>query len=190
MQDEIMHMCKERKYDLQKEADLIQVFEDYHKKVYSYFYYRINDKAISEDLTSQVFEKVIQNRESYDPAKAPIEVWLFTITRNCFNNYVREKKRHSFVALDNIIEMISLKKSPEEKVLEGERNYSLHQALKRLNERERNVIALKFGAQLNNREIAKIVNLTESNVGSIVYRCMKKLRNELEKEDIVCLRKA
>ena len=49
---------------------------------------------------------------------------------------------------------------------------------------------MKFGGDLNNREIAEIMTLSESNVGSILYRSMKKLRKEIEKEDVICLRKA
>ena len=183
-------MRQGREYDLLNEADLIQIFEDYHKRVYSYFYYRTNNQSISEDLTSQVFEKVIQNRTSYIKERAPLEVWLFAITRNCLNNYFRQQKRHRFAPLEAIMEMISSKETPEECVLIGERNLRLRHSLNLLNERERNIIALKFGAQLNNREIAQIVELSETNVGSILYRSMKKLKKEMEKEDVLCLKKA
>lgn len=184
------YMCQEREYDLLSDEDLIQVFEDYHKRVYSYFYYRTNNQSVSEDLTSQVFEKVIQNRTSYVKEKAPVEVWLFTITRNCLNNYFRQQKRHCFAPLETIIDMISNKETPEESVMIGERNSKLRHSLNLLNERERHIIALKFGAELNNKEIASIVGVSETNVGSILYRSMKKLKKEMEKEDVLCLRKA
>lgn len=184
------YMYQGKEYDLLSDEDLIQVFEDYHKRVYSYFYYRTNNQSVSEDLTSQVFEKLIQNRASYAKDKAPVEVWLFTIARNSLNNYFRQQKRHRFASLDSIMEMISNKETPEEHVMIGERNLKLRHSLNLLNERERNIIALKFGAELSNKEIATIVDLTETNVGSILYRSMKKLKKEMEKEDVLCLRKA
>ena len=82
---ECMH--QERQYDLLQDEDLIQVFEVYHKRVYSYFYYRVNDTNAAEDLTSQVFEKVIKNRTSYQKEKAPIGIWVFAIAKNCLKNY-------------------------------------------------------------------------------------------------------
>ena len=137
----------------------------------------------------QVFEKVIKNRTSYSGEKAPIEIWIFTIAKNSLNNYFREQKKHQFTSLEMIMERFSTNKTPEEYVLTEERNLRLYQSLNRLNEREKNIVALKFGAALNNREIARIVELTETNVGSILYRSMKKLKKEMEKEDVLCLRK-
>ena len=56
-------------------------------------------------------------------------------------------------------------------------------ALRRLDERERDLIGLKFYSELNNREIAKVTGLSESNVGTVLYRCMAKLRKELAGEE-------
>lgn len=183
-------MHQEKQYDLLQEEDLIQVFEVYHKKVYSYFFYRIKDVLTAEDLTSQVFEKVIKNRTSYDKDKAPIGVWVFAIAKNCLNNYFREQKKHQFAPLETIMEWFSNKETPEEYVLVEERNFKLHQSINRLKDREKNIIALKFGAGLSNKEIAGIIGISETNVGSILYRSMKKLKVEMEKEDAICLRKA
>ena len=185
---ECMH--QERQYDLLQDEDLIQVFEVYHKRVYSYFYYRVNDTNAAEDLTSQVFEKVIKNRTSYQKEKAPIGIWVFAIAKNCLNNYFRQQKRYQFAPIDTIVEWFSNKETPEDYVLMGERNVKLHQSVNRLKERERNIIALKFGAGLSNRDIASIIEISETNVGSILYRSIKKLKKEMEKEDVVCLRKA
>ena len=51
-----------------------------------------------------------------------------------------------------------------------------------LNERDRNIVSLKFGANLKNQEIAQILDITESNVGVILYRTMKKLKKKIEEE--------
>ncbi|KIE44613.1 RNA polymerase sigma factor, sigma-70 family protein [Clostridium argentinense CDC 2741] len=68
-------------------------------------------------------------------------------------------------------------------VLTAEANNKLSKALNTLNTRERNIVALKFGANLKNKEIAEIVGITESNVGVILYRTMKKLKKKLEREE-------
>jgi RNA polymerase sigma-70 factor (ECF subfamily) len=79
-----------------------------------------------------------------------------------------------------IKDFISSKKTPEDIVEISETNDELLKALKTLGTRERNIIALKFGADLKNTEIAEVLELSESNVGVILYRTMKKLKRELE----------
>ena len=163
------------------EADFTYIFEIYYKRVYNYIYYRINSHHWAEDLTSQIFEKVMTRINTYNKEKAPFEVWLFGIAKNVVNDYFRDLKKHKTFSIDSIKELVSSKKSPEDIIEIKETNGELLQALKILDMREQNIVALKFGANLKNVEIAEILNLTESNVGVILYRTMKKLKKELEK---------
>ncbi|MDD2447728.1 MAG: sigma-70 family RNA polymerase sigma factor [Tissierellia bacterium] len=165
------------------EADFIYIFETYYKRIYNYIYYRINSHHWAEDLTSQIFERVMTRIDTYNKEKAPFEVWLFGIAKNVVNDYFRELKKDKVFSIDSIKELVSGKKSPEDIIEIKETNGELLRALKTLNMRERNIIALKFGANIKNIEIAEILNLTESNVGVILYRTMKKLKKELEKEE-------
>lgn len=89
----------------------------------------------------------------------------------------KEKKFH--FSLDYIIDMISPKPSPDELILTKENNSYLFEALSRLNEKERSVVSLKYGADLKNTEIAKLMGLSESNVSVILYRSLKKLKKIL-----------
>lgn len=164
------------------EVDFTYIFEDYYKRVYNYIYYRINSHHSAEDLTSQIFEKVMIKIGTYDKEKAPFEVWLFGIAKNVVNDYFRDLNKHNIFSIDSIKELVSGKNSPEDIVVIKETNEKLSNAIKILNTRERNIIALKFGANLKNVEIAEVLNLSESNVGVILYRSMKKLKKELEKE--------
>lgn len=74
-------------------------------------------------------------------------------------------------------------KDPENLILREERSDKLIGALNKLDERERNLVALKFGACLRNTEVAQITGLSESNIGVILYRAMKKLKAELGSVD-------
>lgn len=162
-----------------REIDFTYIFETYYKRVYNYIYYRVNSCHVAEDLTSQVFEKIMININSYCEEKAPFEVWLFAIARNVINDYFRETKKRRVFSIDLIKDFISNKKTPEDIVQINETKDELLQALKILDTRERNIIALKFGGELKNIEIADVLGLTESNVGVILYRTMKKLKKEL-----------
>lgn len=78
--------------------------------------------------------------------------------------------------------MISKDKGPEDLMIKKETNNKLFKALEKLTADERNIIAYKFGGNLRNTEIAKILNISESNVGVKLHRIMKKLKVNLEKE--------
>ncbi|GGH23888.1 sigma-70 family RNA polymerase sigma factor [Paenibacillus segetis] len=158
------------------------IFETYYKRIYNYISYRVSCRYTTEDLTSQVFEKVLNKLGTYSSDKSPLEVWMFAIARNVVNDYFRAQKRTKMFSLEGIKELISKKKDPESLYILGESNDKLFRALDTLNERERNIVGLKFGANLSNIQISRIVDLTESNVGVILYRTMKKLKLRIEDE--------
>jgi RNA polymerase sigma-70 factor (ECF subfamily) len=165
-----------------KELDLTYIFETYYKRIYNYIYYRVNSNEEAEDLTSQVFGKVMLKIDTYSKSKSPFEVWMFAIARNVVNDYFRSLKKHRLFSIDKIKELMSRENNPEDIVLIAETNDKLSKALKVLNSKERNIVALKFGGNLKNKEIAEILDFTESNVGVILYRVMKKLKVEMERE--------
>lgn len=168
--------------DLYMEKEFSYIFETYYKRVYNFIYYRVNNHYTAEDLTSRIFEKVMLKINTYDESKSPFEVWLFAIARNVANDYFRSLQNNKILSIDTFKNLISGKKTPEDIVEIAETNDELLKALSILNERERNIVALKFGADLKNVEIAKVLDLTESNVGVILFRTMKKLKKELERK--------
>ncbi len=179
MKQEVLHNSllekefQERVY-IDKEFDFI--FETYYKRIYNYIYYRVYCRFSAEDLTSQVFEKAFRKIETYTQRKSPFEVWLFAIARNVVNDYFREHKKQKFLSFELIHKLVSTKKNPEEIMIKGETKDTLLKALNTLNARDRNIMALKFGAALKNKEIAELLKMTESNVGIIIYRMLKKLK--------------
>jgi RNA polymerase sigma-70 factor (ECF subfamily) len=173
---------KEKQKEKCKETQFIEIFELYYKRVYNYTYYRVNSQEVAEDITSQIFEKIMIKLSTYINEKAKFEVWMFTIARNTINDYFRKQKRHKVISIDTIFDLISKDKGPEELIINEEKNNKLLNALKVLDAKERNIIAYKFGANLKNIEIAKILNMSESNIGVKLHRIMKKLRTEMEKE--------
>lgn len=158
------------------------IFNLYYKRIYNYTYYRVNNRESAEDLTSMIFEKVMDKINTFSKDKSHFEVWLFVIARNTINDYFRKQKRHKIVSLDAVFDLVSKEKGPEDIMINKEANSRLLKALKKLDENERNIIAYKFGADLKNTEIATIMNMSESNVGVKLHRIMKKLKSKLEGE--------
>lgn len=165
------------------ELQFTDIYETYYKRIFNYISYRVSSTHTAEDLTSVVFEKILNKLSTYSNQKAPFEVWMFAIARNAVNDHHRRQKKRQWFSLDVMKELISSRKDPENLFLNEERSDKLVTALNKLNERERNLVALKFGACLRNTEVAEITGLTESNIGVILYRAMKKLKTELGSED-------
>lgn len=171
----------------------IDVYEAQFKRVYNYISYRINNHADTEDLVSRVFSKVIEKYDSYDPSRAVIEAWIIGIAKNVLSDYFRNSQKMPTVELEAVETYLESGQSPEEILIKNERNLALMFALNELGERERHIIALKYGADLANKQIAGIMELSESNIGVILFRSLKKMRKileaeEAEKEGSVCIK--
>lgn len=159
------------------------IFDRYYNRIFKYMRYRLNSIEEAEDLSSQVFEQLMHKTETYRPERAPFEVWLFSIAQNTVNAYYRRRKRRLWSSLESIGYLPSQQPNPEEVAVHSEERGKLLAALSCLDERERNIIAMKFAGGLKNREIAELMGLSESNTGVILYRSLRKLREILKSEE-------
>lgn len=150
--------------------------------MYNYYYYRVQNQHIAEDLTSQLFEKAMTKITSYSNEKGNFEVWLFAIARNVMNDYFRSQKKYPWTSIDHVIESICTESNPEQIIFQAEETKVLLELVKELKEKERNIIAYRFGANLKNKEIAELLGLGEKNVSVILSRTLKKLKMKLEEE--------
>ena len=146
-------------------------------KVFRYIHYKVNDTQITEDLTSTVFEKALTNFSKFSRDKASFSTWIFTICRNVVIDYFRTQGRRQTVSLEGAAEVASRNPSPEEELVNREEREKLRACLERLPREEQEIIQLKFGAELTNRQIARMLGLSESNVGTKLYRAVRKLRD-------------
>jgi len=159
------------------------LYDHYFSKVYNYVRYRVQDADITDEITSQIFERVLTNIGSYRPQRAPFGAWLFAIARNAVQDHHRSSNRRRWLSLDRIITHPS-PDSPLEEVVEiMDANTRLLAAIRQLPPREQDLIALKFASGLENREIAQVAGLSESNVGVILYRALRQLRKLLSDKE-------
>ncbi|MBT2292776.1 sigma-70 family RNA polymerase sigma factor [Paenibacillus albidus] len=165
---------------MMSKEEFTQMYDTYYQRVYKYICYRINNHHAAEDICSQVFESVMCKYYSFSQEKSNFEVWLFAIVRNAVTDYYRAQKKRSYSSLDSLLELIFPKPSPEELAIREDDNQALFKALAKLREKERNLIAMKYGAGLKNAEIAQIMGVSESNIGVVLYRSLKKLHVSLK----------
>jgi RNA polymerase sigma factor (sigma-70 family) len=156
-------------------SDWDALFQKELPRIYNYFLYRLNEKAIAEDLTSATFVRAWKSRESYRQEIASFSTWLFTIAHRVAVDYFR-KHQPKIVALD---EELLGESNPEGIYQEGVEKVILGNAIAVLPEREQEIISLKYGAEMSNKEIAALLKLSESNVSTILHRTVKQLRGIL-----------
>lgn len=154
------------------------LYQEHMPRIYNYFRYRIGDNMLSEDLTAKTFEKAWRARKSYQNKQAAFTTWLYTIAKNVLADHFRTT--HDEQSIELAAEIPSVEENPEQSIITKQGVEQLISALAAFSIRERDLIALKYGAGLNNREISRLSGISESNVGTIIHRTVSKLRKALE----------
>jgi RNA polymerase sigma factor (sigma-70 family) len=157
------------------------LYGEYYARVLAYLRFRVGSSEVAEDLVSLVFERALTHLDTLQ-APGAVGAWLFRIARNCATDYFRRQRPTA--SLDALVDSSHPRDcSPEEMLIAQEERTRLFAHLNRLPEREREVIGLKFVACLHNREIARVLNLPEGTVGSVLYRTLARLRDALHDEE-------
>jgi RNA polymerase sigma factor (sigma-70 family) len=164
------------------DPDFAGLYDSHFAKVYNYVSYRVGDPAAADDVTSRVFERALDRLETFDPRSGPVEAWLFGIARNAVFDHFRAKRWLSWLPLDALSERPGRDPKNEDVLVQDESRRELRRALDGLSERERELLALKFGADMTNRAIAAHLEMGESNVGVILHRAVLKLRTALKEK--------
>jgi RNA polymerase sigma-70 factor, ECF subfamily len=160
-------------------AAFAEMYQVYYPRIYNYVRYRCDDTATAEDLTAQVFERLLDRFQTFSPERGPFGAWLFAIARNLVNGHRRSQRYRTWLSIDILQRWPSEGASPEEATLQNEAEAELLAAIGKLAERDRDLLGLKFAGQLNNRQIAELTGLSESNVGVILHRTIHRLRATL-----------
>jgi RNA polymerase sigma-70 factor, ECF subfamily len=156
------------------EPDWEQVYAEQLPRVLNFFRYRLGDTADVEDLTARTFEKALYARHRYRRDVAGFSTWLLTIARNVAIDHLRARERHE--PLDIAAAVPSSDDTPEQQAVQHSDAQRLAALLATLPPRQRELIAMKYGADMTNRAIARATGLSESNVGTILHRAVESLR--------------
>ena len=164
------------------EMDWTDLYEVYADRVYRYMRYRAQEVQDAEDLTGAVFERAMAKAHTFDEKKGSFEVWLFTIARNQLRDHWRKMKRRPMVALEKVTAM-DAGATPEQAMIAKAMFDVLRRSLSDLTERELQIVSLRYAGELRNVDIAGVMHLSEKNVGVILCRALKKLRQHMTKEE-------
>ena len=159
---------------VEESIDWDVVYREELPRVLNFHRYRVFDRATAEDLTSITFEKAWRARGRYRKDRAAVATWLLSIARNVAIDHFRRARTRSEVPLEG--DGVPDHLTPEDEAVRREEQRRLGTLLAGLPPRERELVALKYGAGATNRAIAKLTGLSESNVGTILHRTVGTLR--------------
>ena len=146
-----------------------QIYRDFYPKVRAYVRGKIQDPHEAEDLVSAVFMKVVQKLDSYDPAKASLSTWVYTITRNTVTDHFRT--RRTVVEFEDW--MVSDIPAPD---LSDDALDTLADALLALKERERDLIVLHYYEGHTLKAVADMLGMSYANVKIVHKKALAGLR--------------
>jgi RNA polymerase sigma-70 factor, ECF subfamily len=142
------------------------------RRVYSYVAYRVGDGPNAEDVTSETFERALRYRKSYDPSKGDPIAWVLGIARRCIDASFARSSESTADSLERA--------APGDLEEDTARRLGLKVALDGLSERERELIGLRFGADLTARQIGELLDLKTNAVEVALHRALARLRETLE----------
>lgn len=176
-------MNSKSSYDLNAHAqrgspeDAGILYSRFHQSIYRYLLYRTGDARVAEDLTAEVFLKMVQALPSYHFESVPFQAWLFQVARNLAIDHYRRTNAHpaTFINEDLDSEDPAIDREVENRLTTAD----LLKALERLEGTQRDVIALRFIEGLAIAEAAKILHKSEDSIKALQRRGLKMLRSLL-----------
>jgi RNA polymerase sigma-70 factor (ECF subfamily) len=161
-------------------AALTELYDCYAPKMYAYIYRRVSDAALAEDLTSEVFLRVLRAIRNGNGWRDSFVAWLYRIAHNLVVDHYRRRSPVPEISLDeDVVEQGSSPIASAEAAMDRE---YLWAAMSRLTSAQQEVLALRFGEGLTSREVAQVIQKTTGAVEALQHRALAALRRILPKE--------
>jgi RNA polymerase sigma factor (sigma-70 family) len=158
------------------------LYDLFFARVYNYARYRCEDDNAADDLTAQIFERLLNKIPSYSAQKGLFEAWMFALARSVIIDYHRSRKLRAFLPWEAAHQTPDGSLSPEDHSIRSQFEAQLLEALPRLTERERDLLGLKYAWDLKNNQIASLTGIHEGNVAIILHRAINHLRTLLDSD--------
>lgn len=158
-----------------------QLYKHYYPHILKYFQVRLSDQMIIEDLASQTFEKALKNLQKFDWQGFSFSSWLYRIARNLLIDYLRKPELRTKAEMPDEQQISSTDQSAQYQLEQEYQSELMLKILNTLPKRERDVIYMKFYDGYTNKVIAEITGLSETNIGTIIYRAVKQMQQKARK---------
>jgi len=158
-----------------------EIYDRHQPAIYRYIFYRVEDVATAEDLTSEVFVRLVENIERFTYRGRPLLAWLYTIARNLITDHHRHAGRSLPLFQDEQQTQLAGEVVDPEKTVERKlTQHRLVAAISCLTEGQRDVILLRFVEGLDNATVAQTLGKSVGAVKALQHRALASLRRILK----------
>ena len=178
MTDETSLLSRAKAYD---PAALTELYDRYAPKMYAYIYRRVSDDALAEDLTSELFLRVLRAIQNEKPWRDSFTARLYRISHNLVVDHCRRRPPVTPLSLNEAL--VAPDDDPIAVVKDAPAHERLRKAIGRLTPEQQEVLALRFGEGLTARETAEVVQKTTVAVKALQHRAVAALRRILSREE-------
>lgn len=155
-----------------------EIYECYRVNIFRYMYYRTGDGQTADDLTSEVFLRMIRSLNSYHKQEAAFLAWLFQIAHNLLTDHYRKMSHRNHLNLEEQ-QMLTSEPGSHPNGDAQLNSVMLQQALSRLNDEQRDVIVMRFVTCMPIADVAHALNKSEDAVKGLQRRGLAALRDVL-----------
>jgi RNA polymerase sigma-70 factor (ECF subfamily) len=165
-----------------RERDVARLYEDHAQDLFAFLAYRTGDRALAEDLLADTFERVLTARRGHDGRRGSAKTWLYAIALNLLRDHLRRAGAERR-ALERTRVPVAAGSDPgadDARFAQIDDRDQIAGALQALPEDEREALALRYGADLGMREIARLLDEPLTTVEGRVRRGLRRVRDEVE----------
>lgn len=162
---------------------LYEIIKEFNTGLLLYVNHIVSNISATEEIVQNTFVKLAVKKPKFK-GKSSFKTWLYAIARNQAIDFLRRKSRFSQLSFDEYY-ILTDKTDVETQYLKEEQKIELLNAMKNLNPNYRQVICLMYLEGFSTEETAKIMHKTKRQIGDLIYRAKKSLKNQLEKEGFI-----
>lgn len=155
---------------------LAAAFDAYYESLYRYAYVHLRDRDTAEDIAASAFHRLLDAQQAGRAPTENVRAWLYQVTRNLIIDHTRRQKHRDHAPLTETIALPADTETAVDQLLRAER---AHDAILRLNERQREVIILRFLQGLDVDDVASILKVSAGAVKTLQHRALENLRQML-----------
>ncbi|MEK7503666.1 MAG: RNA polymerase sigma factor [Patescibacteria group bacterium] len=154
-----------------------EIFNYFQPKIFRYFMVRLGNRDTAEDLSQDIFLKLIGKIDSFNADLGNFSAWFWQIARNSLIDYYRQKKTTAFANLDAVSPYLVDEKqnrAPEKSRLEA-----VMKLVSELNEEEQEIFSLRHLSGLSYKELSRMTGKSEGSLRVSLHRINQKIRKEI-----------
>lgn len=152
-------------------ARFLEIYERYVDRIYAFVSRRTENRAVAEDITSDVFERALATIARFEWRGLPVSAWLFRVASNAVADHWRERSHSADEPVPDV---------PDPREVEDiDRRIALYQEVERLPDVQRDVIRMRFVEEKSTREVAAALNRSEGAVKQLQLRALERLRKSM-----------